>query len=244
MDIIPAIDLSEGKVVRLKRGAINDKTVYADDPTEFARRWTDEGATSLHVVDLDGAFAGTSRNLDAVEAIVAATDIPIELGGGLRTTADIRRAFDTGVRWAIMGTSALNDPPAVAAAISEFPERIIIGIDARDGYVAVAGWVEESRVGAVELAVEMQSAGAAKIIFTDIATDGMMQGPNVASTMAVAEALDIPVIASGGVTTIEDVEAICEMESAGVTAMIIGRALYEGTIALPEAIAAANRSRP
>jgi len=243
MDIIPAIDLSEGKVVRLKRGDMAQKTIYSDKPVEFALRWQDEGAPILHVVDLDGAFAGMSRNLDAVEAIVAATDIPIELGGGLRTAADIRRVFDTGVRWAIMGTSALNDPPAVAAAIGEFPERIIIGIDARDGYVAVAGWVEESCVGAVELAVEMQSAGAAKIIFTDIATDGMMQGPNIASTMAVAEALDIPVIASGGVTTIEDVEAICEIESAGVTAMIIGRALYEGTIALPEAIAAANRSR-
>ncbi len=243
MDIIPAIDLSEGKVVRLKRGDIGDKTVYADDPAEFARRWTDEGATSLHVVDLDGAFAGTSRNLDAVAAIVAATDIPIELGGGLRTTTDIRRVFDTGVRWAIMGTSALHDPPAVVAAISEFPERIIIGIDARDGYVAVAGWVEETQVGAVDLAVEMQSVGAAKIIFTDIATDGMMQGPNIASTLAVAEAVGIPVIASGGVTTIEDVEAICEIERAGVSGMIIGRALYEGTIALPEAIAAARRSR-
>ncbi len=243
MDVIPAIDLSEGKVVRLKRGDIGDKTIYADDPAEFARRWTDEGATSLHVVDLDGAFAGTSRNLDGVAAIVAATDIPIERGGGLRTATDIRRVFDTGVRWAIMGTSALNDAPAVVAAIGEFPERIIIGIDARDGYVAVAGWVEESRVGAVDLAVEMQSAGAAKIIFTDIATDGMMQGPNVASTLAVAEALDIPVIASGGVTTLEDVEAICEIERAGVSGMIIGRALYEGTIALPEAIAAARRSR-
>jgi phosphoribosylformimino-5-aminoimidazole carboxamide ribotide isomerase len=242
MNIIPAIDLSEGKVVRLKRGAIGDKTIYSNDPIEFASRWTDEGATSLHVVDLDGALAGASRNLDAVEAIVAATNVPIELGGGLRTVEDVKRVLDLGVQWAIIGTAALNDPPAVAAAISEFPERIIIGIDARDGNVAVAGWVEDSQVNAIDLAVEMQSIGAAKIIFTDIATDGMMQGPNVASTMAVAEAVEIPVIASGGVTTLADVEAICKIASSGVTAMIIGRALYEGTIALPEAIAAARRS--
>ncbi len=236
MDIIPAIDLSEGQCVRLRRGDMAQKTVYSDNPDEFARRWQREGASVLHIVDLDGAMAGGSRNLAAIQAIAAAVDIPVELGGGLRTVEDVRDALEVGVRWAIMGTSALRDRTSVEAAVEAFPGRIIIGIDARDGLVAVDGWVNSSDVTAVDLAAQMDALDIAKVIFTDISTDGMMSGPNVESTRALAEAISTPVIASGGVTTLDDVRAVCAIESAGVSGMIIGRALYEGTISLPEAI--------
>jgi len=236
MDIIPAIDLSEGQCVRLRRGDMAQKTVYSDNPAEVARRWQQEGASILHIVDLDGAMAGGSRNLAAIESITAAVDIPAELGGGLRTVEDVRRALEAGVQWAIMGTSALRDRTAVEAAVHAFPGSIIIGIDARDGLVAVDGWVKSSDVTAIDLAAQMDALDIAKIIFTDISTDGMMSGPNVQSTRALADAISTPVIASGGVTTLDDVRAVCAIEPAGVSGMIIGRALYEGTIRLPEAI--------
>lgn len=241
MQIIPAIDLSEGKCVRLRRGDMAQKTVYSDNPVAFALRWQQEGAQILHLVDLDGAMTGSSANLPAVEAIVAAVEIPVQLGGGLRTNADVRRVFDVGVRWAIMGTSALSDKEAVAQAIADFPDRIVAGIDARDGFVAVAGWVQDSRVSAVNLAVQVDRLGVARIIFTDIATDGMMQGPNLGSTRRVAEAVEIPVIASGGVSSLDDVRAVCRLADVGVVGMIIGRALYESGLSLPEAIAVAAR---
>ncbi len=240
MDIIPAIDLSEGQCVRLKRGDIEQKTVYSDNPAEFAKKWQDLGATILHVVDLDGAMSGQSQNLDAIEKICRAVDIPVELGGGLRSAEDVGRILDIGVRWAIMGTSALKDRAAVQAAISEYPESIIIGIDARDGYVAVDGWVEESRVEAVELARQLDSIGAAKFIFTDIATDGMLEGPNIPSTSKFAQTVHTPVIASGGISSLDDVKAVCGLQPSGVSGMIIGRALYEGTIRLDEAIEIAD----
>ncbi len=240
MDIIPAIDLSEGQCVRLRRGDMALKTVYSDNPAEFARRWEHEGATILHVVDLDGAMAGSSRNLAAIESICAAVAIPVELGGGLRTLEDLNRVIEAGVHWAIMGTSALRDRSAVEAAVAALPGRIIVGIDARDGLVAVDGWVSGSDVTAVDLAARMDALDVAKIIFTDISTDGMMSGPNVASTRALAEAIRTPVIASGGVTTLDDVRAVCAIADAGVSGMIIGRALYEDTISLPQAIALAR----
>jgi len=192
MDIIPAIDLSEGRCVRLRRGDMAQKTVYSDKPAEVARRWQQEGASILHVVDLDGAMAGGSRNLAAIQSITAAVDISAELGGGLRTVEDVRRALDAGVQWAIMGTSALRDRPAVEAAVEAFPERIIIGIDARDGLVAIDGWAKASDVTAIDLAAQMDVLDIAKIIFTDISTDGMMSGPNVESTRALAETISTP----------------------------------------------------
>jgi phosphoribosylformimino-5-aminoimidazole carboxamide ribotide isomerase len=240
MQIIPAIDLSEGKCVRLRRGDMAQKTVYSDNPAEFALRWQQEGAQILHLVDLDGAISGSSQNLRAVEAIVAAVEIPVQLGGGLRASADVRRVFDLGVHWAIMGTSALADSDALTQAVTDFPGRIVAGIDARDGFVAVAGWVQDSQVSAIDLAVQVEKLGVARIIFTDIATDGMMQGPNVDSTRTLAETVQIPVIASGGVSTLEDVRAVCGLSQFGVIGMIIGRALYENGISLPEAIAIAG----
>lgn len=237
MQLLPAIDLSEGQCVRLRRGDMAQKTVYSNNPAEMAKRWEDQGGDIIHVVDLDGAMAGSSKNLRAIEAIVSAVSIPVELGGGLRTVEDVLRVLSLGVEWAIMGTSALSNRAAVEAATTRFPGHVIVGIDAHDGYVAVEGWVEKSNVTAMELASEVGKLGVAKIIFTDIATDGMMSGPNLASTRTIAEAISIPVVASGGITTIADVRAVCELEEAGVTGMIIGRALYEGTISLVDAAA-------
>ncbi len=240
MDVIPAIDLSEGKCVRLKRGDMADMTTYPGTPAEYAVRWQKEGAPILHVVDLDGAIAGAPQNLATVEEIMRAVNIPVQLGGGLRTVEDVKRVLDLGVQWAIMGTSALKNRAVVDQAAAQFPGRIIAGIDARDGWVALEGWVENSRVRAIDLAVEIGKLGVAKIVFTDVATDGMLRGPNISAIRALSEAVTTPVIASGGVSSLADVEALCDLADSGVTGMIIGRALYEGTIALPEAIAVAE----
>ncbi len=239
MLVIPAIDLSEGQVVRLARGDMNEKTVYSDDPVAIARRWADEGAQILHVVDLDGAIGGQLANLDAVADILAAVSVPVELGGGLRTVKDVRRVLGIGVQWAIMGTAALRDQRELEEALAEFGDRIIVGIDARDGKVAFEGWTEGSEVEAAGFAREMERLGVARLICTDIATDGMLTGPNLAAMQGFCEAVEIPVIASGGVSSIEDVRALRELEPLGLLGCIVGRALYTGDLSLREAIAAA-----
>jgi phosphoribosylformimino-5-aminoimidazole carboxamide ribotide isomerase len=236
--ILPAIDLSQGQVVRLRRGEMNQKTVYSDDPAAMARRWEAEGGQVLHVVDLDGAFTGSSTNLAAVRGILDAVSIPVELGGGLRTRDDVARVLDLGVQWAIMGTSALHDRPALEAALAEFADRVIVGIDARDGFVAVEGWVEASQTTAVDLAREMEKLGVSRLICTDIATDGMLQGPNIESLRAIAGAVATPLIASGGVTSIADITALRAIEAEGIVGAIIGQALYTGAISLRDAVAA------
>lgn len=238
MIVIPAIDLADGRCVRLRQGDMNQQTVYSDSPADMARHWEAQGAEILHVVDLDGAMGGESANLASIEAIVKAISIPVELGGGLRTAADVRRVLGLGVHWAIMGTSALRNRPEVEAAVNEFPGRIIVGIDARDGKVAVAGWVETSEVTAVDLAREMEAVGVTRLICTDIATDGMMVGPNVASLRSIAEAVGIEVIASGGVSKLADIVALKALEPVGVVGAITGKALYEGTLDLRDAIVA------
>ncbi len=240
MIILPAIDISEGQVVRLRQGDMARKTVYAADPAAQARAWEEQGAQALHVVDLDGAIAGEPRNLPAVEKIVETVGIPCELGGGLRTAEQVAAVLDRGVRWAIMGTSALRNRPELEAALARFGERVIVGIDARDGLVALEGWVEASSVSAYELAWEVERLGVRRIIFTDIASDGMMAGPNLAALRRMCEAVRVPVIASGGVTTVADVRALRELEPLGLAGCIIGRALYDGTITLPEALAVAG----
>lgn len=240
MIIFPAIDLSEGKVVRLRQGDMAQKTVYADDPAAQARAWQDQGAEALHLVDLDGAMAGESCNLAAVEKIVETVSIPCELGGGLRTAEQVARVLDLGVQWAIMGTSALRDRPELEAALAQFGERVIVGLDAKGGLVAVEGWVEASSVNAYELAREVERLGVGRIIFTDIATDGMLRGPNLAAMRQMCETVSVPVIASGGVTTGEDVQALGKLEPLGLLGCIIGRALYDGSLSLPEALAAAK----
>lgn len=237
MLILPAIDLSDGKCVRLKQGDMNQKTVFSDDPAQMAVRWADAGAQVLHLVDLDGAMVGRSANLEAVGRILEAIEIPVELGGGLRTRDDVARVLDLGVKWAIMGTSALSKPQELKRCLKEFGDRIIVGIDARDGRVAVQGWTETSDVSALDLAREMEALGVRRIIFTDIATDGMLAGPNVESTRAIAEAVSVDIIASGGVTTLNDLRVLKTLERLGVVGAIVGRALYSGTIDLAEAIA-------
>lgn len=242
MLVIPAIDLSEGKCVRLKRGDMNEKTVFSDDPAEVARKWANEGAELLHIVDLDGAVAGASANLDAVQAILEAVPIPVELGGGLRSCQQVRRVLEAGVRWAILGTAAIANRPELEKCLQSFSDQIIVGIDARDGRVAVQGWTETSNVDAFDLARDMQELGVSKIIFTDINTDGMLGGPNIPAMKAMTQALDIPVIASGGVTTLEDIRKLRGLERFGLQGCIVGRALYSGTIALAEAVLVANKA--
>lgn len=240
MIVIPAIDLADGKCVRLRQGDMDQRTVYGDDPAAMARHWQDQGAEILHVVDLDGAMGGRSANLPAIEAIVGAIDIPVELGGGLRTVADVQRVLDLGVHWAIMGTSALRDPEAVQEAVAAYGERTIVGLDARDGRVAVSGWTETSDVSVLDLAHQMETMGVQRLICTDIATDGMMAGPNIEGLRVLAEAVGIGVIASGGVSRLEDIIALKALEPLGVIGAITGKAIYEGTLDLKAAIAAAR----
>ena len=237
MIVIPAIDLKEGKCVRLEQGLMDRDTVYSDDPAAMARHWQDEGGELLHLVDLDGAFAGVPRNRTAIEAIVAAIDIPCELGGGIRDLQTIQAYLDLGVDRVILGTVAKENPALVAEACQRFPGRIVVGIDAKNGLVAVRGWAEVTEKPATELACEMEGLGVAAIIYTDITRDGMLQGPNLEATRALAEAIDIPVIASGGVSNLADIRNLLAIEDAGVAGVITGKAIYSGSLDLREAVA-------
>ena len=237
MDIWPAIDLRGGKCVRLRQGDYQQETVFGEDPAAMARQWTTLGARQLHLVDLDGARAGEPRNLAAVEAIVAASGIPCELGGGVRDEPTIRRLLDLGLCRLVIGTLALREPDWFRSMCRKFPGRLVLGIDARAGRVATQGWLETSEVAATELARQFAAEPIAAVIYTDIATDGMMSGPNVAAMAEMRSAIDLPVVASGGVTTKQDVARLAAVPMAGC---IIGRALYEGTLPLPDALAAAG----
>jgi phosphoribosylformimino-5-aminoimidazole carboxamide ribotide isomerase len=231
MILLPAIDLMSGEVVRLRQGKADQKTVYSSDPTAFASRWESEGGDYLHIVDLDAAFTGEQRNLDAVRAITAAVSIPCELGGGIRSPEAVRRAIDAGVSRVIIGTRAAESLEFVRDMAREYGSaRVAVGIDAKNGIVSVKGWTEESSLTALDLAQRAQDAGAGTIIYTDIATDGMMQGPNFAETEKMLEALDCQLIASGGVSRSEDVERLAQMP--GLYGCIIGKALYDGAINL------------
>lgn len=233
-EVIPAIDLRGGRCVRLFQGDYARETVFADDPVAVARRWEAEGARRLHVVDLDGARAGEPVQLEVVRRIAATVAIPVQLGGGLRERGSIAAALDAGVARAIVGTAAL-DVDYARALCAEFGERLVVGLDARDGRVAVHGWTADSGVAALELARQLQEAGARRVIYTDIARDGTLQGPSLASTRALAEALTIPVIASGGVGRPDDLRALAELHSLGVEGVIVGRALYTGAVSLADA---------
>ncbi len=228
-------------MVRLRQGDMRQKTVYSDDPAAQAQLWEQQGAEVIHIVDLDGAISGYPANLDGVENIVENVGVPVEMGGGLRTADDVAQVLAIGVRWAIMGTAALRDRPELEEALDRFGERIIVGIDARDGKVTVEGWTEGSEIDAVFLARQMEELGVERLICTDIATDGMLQGPNLAAMRTLAEAVQIPIIASGGVSTTQDIRALRELEPLGVIGCIIGRALYDGTLSLGEALAAASQ---
>ena len=241
MIVIPAIDLSQGQCVRVVQGDLQRKTVYSDDPAEMARFWAGQGAEIIHVVDLDGAVSGTRANATPLEAICAATDVPVEVGGGIRTAQDIETVLGLGARWAIVGTAALRDPPMVQAAVGRWGERMVVGIDGREGKVAVQGWTELTERSMVEVAGQMAGLGVARLIVTDIATDGMLLGPNLATLGAVAEAVPCEVTASGGISSLGDIERVASvLGPLGVTGCIVGKALYEGKFTLPEALRAAR----
>ena len=236
MLIIPAIDLKGGRCVRLLRGDFGAETVYGDDPVAMGRRWQDAGARYLHVVDLDGAVQGEPVNSAAIRGLCAALTMPIEVGGGVRTVERARELLDLGVDRVIFGPAPLRTPDVVAEACRLFPGRIAVGIDARDGMVAVEGWLETSGTPAIDLARDAQGWGAARIIYTDISRDGTQEGVNVEATAALAAALDIPVTASGGVGTLDHILALRAHEAAGVDSVIVGRAIYTGAVDLAEAI--------
>ena len=243
MEVIPAIDLLDGKCVRLYQGDYDRASIFSNNPVEVARQWAAEGATRLHVVDLDGAKAGKSVNLSVIEAIVKAIDIPVQVGGGLRDRSGVERLLDTGVQRAILGTVAVEKPELVTQLCDEFRDRIVVGIDARNGKVATRGWLETSEVAATDLAQRMAQQGAAAIIYTDIHRDGTMSGPNMDALRELAEAIDIPVIASGGVSSLTDLLSLLSLESAGVKGAIVGRAIYTGDISIKEAVRAVGDGR-
>ncbi len=237
MIVIPAIDLKEGACVRLEQGLMDRDTVFNDNPGAQARAWQDQGAELLHIVDLDGAFAGEPKNRAAIEAIVKAITIPSQLGGGIRDLATIEAYLALGISRVIIGTAAQRNPELVKDACRKFPGRIVVGIDAKNGLVAVQGWAEVTDITAIDLAKKFEGFGVSAIIYTDISRDGMLQGPNLEATKTLAEAISIPVIASGGVSSLKDIENLMAIEQSGVTGVITGKAVYTGAIRLAEAVA-------
>ena len=236
MLIIPAIDLKDGQCVRLRQGLMDDSTVFSDDPVAMAKRWVDAGCRRLHLVDLNGAFAGEPVNGDVVTAIARAyPDLPVQIGGGIRSLETIEHYVRAGVDFVIIGTKAVKEPAFVAEACKAFPGKVIVGLDAKDGRVATDGWAEVSDVMAADLAKRFESDGVSAIVYTDIARDGMMQGVNVEATVAMAHASSIPVIASGGITNLDDIRALNAVASQGIIGAITGRAIYEGTLDVAEA---------
>jgi phosphoribosylformimino-5-aminoimidazole carboxamide ribotide isomerase len=236
MLIIPAIDLKDGKCVRLRQGRAEEVTVFGDDPVTMGLRWQAAGAPLLHVVDLDGAFSSRPRNLSSIRRLREALAIRIELGGGIRTLETVDFYLEMGIDCLILGTAALKDPDLAAHACADYPGRIAFGLDAKDGLLAVEGWTETSKKTVLEAAQALARLNPAAFIYTDIARDGVKRGVNVAATRALAEAVDIPVIASGGVSSLDDIRALLPLEPLGVIGVITGRALYDGSLDLEEAI--------
>jgi phosphoribosylformimino-5-aminoimidazole carboxamide ribotide isomerase len=237
MQVWPAIDLRAGKCVRLQQGDYGRETVFGDDPAAMARHWVDEGARFLHLVDLDGAKVGRPANLDSVRAILSAVDVPCELGGGIRDEDTIKSLLELGLARLVVGTKALREPDWFRTMSRRFPGKLVLGLDARGGRVATDGWLETSETSAVELACQFDDDPLAAIVYTDIATDGMLGGPNVSAIREMQAAVRLPIIASGGVTTAQDVAQLAALHVAGC---IIGRTLYEGRLKLKEALAAAQ----
>ncbi len=236
MILIPAIDLKQGQCVRLRQGRMEDSTVFSDDPVAMAGKWVSQGCQRLHLVDLDGAFEGNPVNADVIEEITAAfPDLPIQIGGGIRTVETVEAYLAAGVSFVIIGTQAVKKPEFVTELCAEFPGNVIVGIDARNGMVAVQGWAEDSDQSAEHLAQRFEDQGVSAIVYTDINRDGMMQGINLEATRLLAESVNIPVIASGGATDMEDIKQLNSVKDSGIEGVILGRALYERTISLPEA---------
>jgi phosphoribosylformimino-5-aminoimidazole carboxamide ribotide isomerase len=235
MLLIPAIDLKEGKCVRLRQGRMEDDTVFSDDPVAVAGRWVEQGAKRIHLVDLDGAFAGKPKNADVINAIAKAyPDVPVQIGGGIRDEDTIQAYLDAGVQYVIIGTKAVSEPHFVRDMALEFSGHIIVGLDAKDGKVAIDGWSKLSRHDVIDLAKKFESQGVEAIIYTDISRDGMMQGVNVEATARLAQSIRIPVIASGGITNLDDIHALGQVSGDGIMGAITGRAIYEGTLDFAE----------
>ncbi len=236
MLLIPAIDLKDGQCVRLRQGRMDETTVFSANPVDVAQRWVDAGARRLHLVDLNGAFEGKPVNGEVVRAVAAKfPHLPVQIGGGIRDAATVEAYLEAGVQLCIIGTKAVQEPQFVVDLCKQFPGHIIVGIDAKNGMVATDGWAEVSRVAAIDLAKQFEQAGVSAIVYTDIARDGMMTGVNVEETARLAESISIPVVASGGVTNMDDIKALLAVESKGVMGTILGRSIYEGTIDLAEA---------
>ena len=231
MELIPAIDLKDGHCVRLKQGRMDDDTVFSEDPVAVADHWVKQGARRLHLVDLNGAFAGEPVNGEIVNAIARAhPGLPIQIGGGIRSAETIQAYLDAGVQWVIIGTKAVKEPQFVRDMCKQFPGHVIVGLDAKDGKVATDGWAEVTDIDVVDLARQFEHDGVVAIVYTDISRDGMLQGVNVEATERLAEAISIPVIATGGITDMEDVRRLCGARTVGITGAITGRAIYEGTL--------------
>lgn len=231
MLLIPAIDLKDGQCVRLRQGNMDDDTVFSDDPVMMAKRWVDAGARRLHLVDLNGAFEGKPVNGAVIEKIVAACPgVPIQVGGGIRDEDIVQSYLDMGIQYCIIGTKAVKEPHFVSDLCLNFPGHIIVGLDAKDGKVAIDGWSKLSRHDVIDMAQRFEQEGVEAIIYTDISRDGMMSGVNTESTVKLARAIHIPVIASGGITNLDDIRALCAVHDEGITGAITGRAIYEGTL--------------
>ncbi len=240
MIVIPAIDIKNGRCVRLEQGRMDRETVFSDDPAAMARRWAAQGASLIHLVDLDGAVSKAPRNHAVIAAIVEAVDVPLQLGGGIRDLATIEKYFELGVERIVIGTEAIRNPSLLEDAGRRFPGRMVVGIDARNGLVAIEGWTETTETTAVDLARRFEDCGLAAINFTDIHRDGMQTGPNIEATGQLARAVAIPVVASGGVSTLDDIRNLKPLEADGVTGVITGKALYSGTLDLKAAMAVAG----
>lgn len=236
MIIIPAVDIKNGRCVRLLQGRKDEETVFSNDPVKMARKWDDEGAELIHVIDLDGAFEKSPQNMNSIKKIIESVNAGVQVGGGIRDKKTIRMFIDLGAKRVIIGTEAIKNPKLVKDACKEFPGRIVVGIDARNGMVAIEGWTETTKIKAVDLAKQFEDCGVAAINFTDIYRDGMQTGPNIKETMIISESVSIPVVASGGVSTIEDIKKLIQLEKFGVTGIITGRALYSKNLNLKEAI--------
>jgi len=236
MIIFPAIDIRGGKCVRLLKGDFNQETVFSDSPADMARKWQAQGAEYLHLVDLDGALAGSSQNLAAIKEILQVVDIPTELGGGIRSMEQIDQLLAMGITRVILGSVAVKNPDLVCEACAKYGERIVVGIDAKDGIVAVEGWGESGNIGVVELAKKMKDAGVKTIIYTDISRDGTLSGVNVEATIKLAQESGVKIVASGGVKSLEDIKALKKQEAVGIEGVIAGKSIYMGTLDLAAAI--------
>ena len=237
MIIIPAVDIKDGRCVRLLQGRKDAETIYSDDPVQMAKKWESQGAELIHVIDLDGAFQQHPQNSDAIKKTVEQLDIPVQVGGGIRNEKTIRQYIEIGVERVIIGTEAIKNPKLVKKACKAFPEKIVVAIDARQGMVAIEGWTQTTSMKAIDLAKRFEDCGVVAINFTDIDRDGMQTGPNIEETRRIAEAISIPVIASGGVSTIDDIKNLLPLNAMGISGIIIGKALYSGSLDLKEAIA-------